>query len=89
MILLACTVPLWAGALESYLIDKFSGDTTCRGCQNIAGGGESLPTVPPVFVHLVTVPLEAFQQRQLSLARQDYERQLRASFASGSPSTRT
>ncbi len=87
MILLACTIPFLAGALESYLIHKFSGDTTtCRGCQNTDGGGETIPSVAPVFVYFVTVTLEDFTQRQLSAARRDYGQQVAASFASGAPS---
>lgn len=52
MVLLAATLPSWAARLEQCLISTFGSK---QGCRNVAGGGESTPSVGPVFVYLVWV----------------------------------
>ena len=84
MTLLACSVPSWAGALETHLITTYSSDYSCRGCQNTAGCGESLPQVPPVFVYVVSVALEDIMAHRLARQRAassgEYESRVRDAF---------
>lgn len=77
MVLLAVTVPNWAAALETHLIQVFC---TVQGCQNEAPGGESLPSVPPVFVYFVFADLEDMVRHRLAASRAEYERLQRNAF---------
>jgi len=52
MTVLCATVPAWAAALETHLIATFK---SYQGCWNMASGGESTPSDPPVFVYVVSV----------------------------------
>jgi len=52
MTILCATVLAWAAALETHLIATFQ---RIPGCQNMATGGESTPSHPPVFVYVVSV----------------------------------
>jgi hypothetical protein len=66
MTILCATVPRWAAALETYLIERFG---SRQGCRNSAPGGESTPHQAPVFVYVVTVSSEELTQWRLARVR--------------------
>ena len=69
MMLLACTTPSWAAALERHVI-AFSTGLQGHGCRNQAPGGESTPPEAPVFVYVVAVASDEFLRWRLERARQ-------------------